>query len=151
MFPCKISIITFSYACKGFLLPLVIRETLERYSEEMRDAAISIVKFITMALGFQDTLISESFREGLYEIRINCYPPCPEPERVLGIGSHADNSGITLLLECGDFPGLQVLKDGKWVNVEPVEGAIVANIGHIIEVCLNDSIMHLCCKIILIT
>lgn len=105
----------------------------------MREAALSIVKFITMALGLKDTQISESFREGLYDIRMNCYPPCPEPERVLGIVPHADNSGITLLLDCGNFPGLQFLKDEKWVNVEPIEGAIVANIGHIIEVCTCDT------------
>nr|AFK37656.1 unknown [Lotus japonicus] len=103
----------------------------------MREAAISIVKFITLALGIQQTQISESFREGLYDVRMNCYPPCPEPERVLGIVPHADNSGITLLADCSDFPGLQFLKDGKWVGVEPIEGAIVANIGHIIEVMSN--------------
>nr|KYP64450.1 Protein SRG1 [Cajanus cajan] len=123
----------YSNFCKGVLLHLVIRETLEIYSEDIREVTISLVKFITMSLGLQDTQISESFREGLYEIRMNCYPPCPEPERVLGIVPHADNSGITLLLDCADFPGLQFLKDKKWVNVEPIEGAIVANIGQIIE------------------
>ncbi|XP_061375304.1 protein SRG1-like [Gastrolobium bilobum] len=117
--------------------PPEFRETLERYSEDMRGTTISIVKFITMALGLPDTKISESFQEGLYDIRMNCYPPCPEPERVLGIVPHADNSGISLLLDCGDFPGLQFFKDGKWVPVEPIEGAIVANMGHIIEVMSN--------------
>ncbi|RDX60495.1 Protein SRG1 [Mucuna pruriens] len=121
----------------GALLQLVIRETLERYSEDIRKVTISIVKFITMSLGLQDTQLSESFREGLYDTRMNCYPPCPEPERVLGIVPHADNSGITLLLDCADFPALQFLKDKKWVNVEPIEGAIVVNIGQIIEVMSN--------------
>lgn len=102
----------------------------------MKEAAISIVNFITLALGLQDTQISDSFREGLYDIRMNYYPPCPEAQRVLGIVPHADNSGITLLVDFGDFPGLQFLKDGKWVGVEPIEGAIVANIGQIIEVCI---------------
>lgn len=103
----------------------------------MREEAISIMSFVTLALGLTDTKISESFSEGLYDIRMNCYPPCPEPERVLGIIPHADNSGITLLVDFGDFPGLQFLKDGKWVGVQPIEGAIVANIGHIIEVMTN--------------
>jgi isopenicillin N synthase-like dioxygenase len=30
--------------------------------------------------------------------------------------------------------GLQVLKDGSWVFVEPIHGAIVVNTGHITEV-----------------
>ena len=65
---------------------------------------------------------------------MNFYPPRPEPERVIGLSRHADISCITLLLECGDTPGLQVLKDENWVNVEPVNGAIVVNLGHIMEV-----------------
>ncbi|KAI5410294.1 protein SRG1 isoform X2 [Lathyrus oleraceus] len=117
--------------------PPEFRETLEKYSEDIRDEAISIVSFITLALGLEDTKMSESFHEGLYDIRMNCYPPCPEPERVLGIIPHADNSAITLLVDFGDFPGLQFLKDEKWVSVEPIDGAIVVNIGHIIEVMTN--------------
>ncbi|XP_058784659.1 oxoglutarate-dependent flavonoid 7-O-demethylase 1-like [Vicia villosa] len=92
------------------------------------------MRFITLALGHGDTKISKTFHEGLYDIRINCYPPCPEPEQVLGIDPHANNSRITLLVDFGDFQGLQFLKDGKWINVEPIEGAIVANIGHIMEI-----------------
>lgn len=133
----KLLLQSFCYVRNGhFLKYIIIRETLEKYSEEMREEAISIMSFVTLALGLQDTKISESFSEGLYDIRMNCYPPCPEPERVLGIIPHADNSGITLLVDFGDFPGLQFLKDGKWVGVQPIEGAIVANIGHIIEVCI---------------
>ncbi|TKY49531.1 SRG1 protein [Spatholobus suberectus] len=113
--------------------PPEFRETLGN-SEEIREVAVSIVKFITMSLGLQDTQISESFREALYDIRMNCYPPCSEPERVLGIVPRANNYGSTLLLDCADFPGLQFLKYKKWVNVEPIEGAIAVNIDQIIEV-----------------
>ncbi|MED6193073.1 hypothetical protein PIB30_015506 [Stylosanthes scabra] len=99
--------------------PPEFRETLERYSEEVRDATISIVKFITMALGLEDTQISESFQEGLYDIRMNCYPPCPEPERVVGILPHADISGITLLLDCGILQGCRSSKmeNGSMLNL----------------------------------
>ncbi|KAK4285549.1 hypothetical protein QN277_002235 [Acacia crassicarpa] len=118
--------------------PPQFRESLERYSEEMREMASSVVKFICMALGVEASkLLLESFEEGQYNIRMNCFPPCPEPERVLGIVPHADNSAITFLLECGHLPGLQVLNDGKWVFVQPIEGAIVVNIGQIFEVLSN--------------
>nr|POE81577.1 s-norcoclaurine synthase 1 [Quercus suber] len=65
---------------------------------------------------------------------MNFYPPFLEPERVIGLNRHVDISGITLLLECGVTPRLQVLKDENWVNVEPVNGAIVVNLGHIMEI-----------------
>ena len=110
------------------------RKTLEFYSEDMRNVAVSIVRFITMGLGLEAQKFGDTYKEGMYQIRMNCYPPCPEPERVIGLNPHADISGITLLLECGDMPGLQVLKDEHWVNVEPVNGAIVVNLGYVMEV-----------------
>jgi isopenicillin N synthase-like dioxygenase len=111
-----------------------IRKALETYSEDMSRLAVSIIRFIAMGLGVEAQQYSETYREGLYDIRMNCYPPCPEPERVLGFNPHADISGITLLLECGDTAGLQVLKDGHWVVVEPIDGALVANLGHVTQV-----------------
>ena len=102
----------------------------------MRETASSVVKFMCMALGFEaPKLLLEGFQEGQYDMRMNFYPPCPEPGRVLGLMPHADIPAITLLLECGDSPGLQFLKDGKWVFVQPVQGAFVVNIGQMFEVC----------------
>ncbi|KAJ4848801.1 hypothetical protein Tsubulata_037238 [Turnera subulata] len=119
--------------------PEHFREALETYSEDMRQVAVSITRFITMSLGFKDQKFSEAFQDGRYEIRMNCYPPCPQPDLALGMVPHADMSGITLLVECGSQPGLQVLKDGDWVFVEPVDGAIVTFLGHITEIMSNGT------------
>ncbi|XWS22225.1 hypothetical protein CRYUN_Cryun29cG0016200 [Craigia yunnanensis] len=113
-------------------------ETLGDYSGNMREVAVCLMKFMEKALEVEDEEFSQNFHEGNYDIRMNCYSPCPEPaERVLGVNPHADISGITLLLECGDMPGLQVLKDGQWVIVEPTDDAIVVNLGQITEVISN--------------
>ncbi|XP_062174885.1 oxoglutarate-dependent flavonoid 7-O-demethylase 1-like [Alnus glutinosa] len=117
--------------------PQGFRKALETYSEDLSRLAVSIIRFIAMGLGVEAQQYSETYREGLYDIRMNCYPPCPEPERVLGFNPHADISGITLLLECGDTAGLQVLKDGHWVVVEPIDGALVANLGHVTQIMSN--------------
>ena len=100
----------------------------------MRKVSVSIVRFIAMGLGIEAEQFCDNYKEGMCDVRMNCYPTCPEPERVVGLNPHADISGITLLLECGHMPGLQVLKGEHWVNVEPVNGAIVVNLGHIMEV-----------------
>ncbi|XVE84509.1 hypothetical protein DITRI_Ditri17bG0019400 [Diplodiscus trichospermus] len=113
------------------------RETLVNYSENLREVAVCLMKFMAKALEIEEEEFSQDFEEGNYDVRMNYYPPCPEPERVLGIIPHADMSGITLLLECGDTPGLQVLKDDRWIIVEPVSDAIVVNLGHIMEVKSN--------------
>ncbi|KAH7569677.1 hypothetical protein JRO89_XS06G0238500 [Xanthoceras sorbifolium] len=117
--------------------PPKFRETLENYSEEMRKIAVTLARFMAMGLEIEAEEICKAYQGGRYEVRMNLYPPCPEPERVIGISPHADNSGITLLLECGNTPGLQFLKDGRWVTVVPIDDAIVVNIGQISEIMSN--------------
>ncbi|XP_039158987.1 probable 2-oxoglutarate/Fe(II)-dependent dioxygenase [Eucalyptus grandis] len=121
----------------------VIRIALEKYNEDMRKLAAEVVKYIGMALGIHEgelDLLTKSFGEGKYEVRMNYYPACPEPERAIGLLPHADISGITLLTECGNIPGLQVLsKDNCWVTVPPVPGGIVVNLGQIMEVYSNGT------------
>ncbi|KAB1224885.1 Protein SRG1 [Morella rubra] len=111
--------------------PRDFRKALNAYSEDMRRVAVSLMRFIAMGLGLEGQQYSDNYKEGMCDVRVNCYPPCPEPERVMGANPHGDICGITLLLECGDMPGLQVLKDGHWVVVEPIYGAMVVNLGYI--------------------
>ncbi|XP_010050484.1 probable 2-oxoglutarate/Fe(II)-dependent dioxygenase [Eucalyptus grandis] len=69
---------------------------------------------------------------------MNYYPVCPELERAIGLLPHADTTGITLLMECDNIPGLQVLsKDNRWGMVPPIPGSIVVNLGQIMEVYNN--------------
>ncbi|CAK7331789.1 unnamed protein product [Dovyalis caffra] len=119
-------------ACKDWGI-FQVTDDLNRYSQDIRQVAVGLTSFMAMGLEIEGQELCEAYQEGLYHTRMNCYPPCPQPEQVMGITPHADNSGITLLLECGNTPGLQVLKDGHWVFVEPIDGAIVVNTGHITE------------------
>ena len=52
-----------------------------------------------------------------------------------GVGSHADYGFVTLLLQ-DDVGGLEVLPPGasEWVPVEPLRGALVVNLGEMLEV-----------------
>lgn len=63
----------------------------------------------------------------------NFYPPCPDPSLTLGILAHQDPSFITLVYQ-GNSTGLQVLKDGQWINVGAISDAFVVNIGNQMEV-----------------
>lgn len=64
---------------------------------------------------------------------MNYYPPCPQPELVMGINSHADGSVLTLVQQDGT-PGLQVLKAGQWVAIPAIPNAFVVNVGDQIQV-----------------
>jgi isopenicillin N synthase-like dioxygenase len=67
------------------------------------------------------------------------YPPCPEPARVVGSLEHTDPSLFTVLAQDG-VGGLQVRRDdgngggGEWVDVAPVTGALLVNIGDVLKV-----------------
>ena len=62
------------------------------------------------------------------------YAPCPEPELTIGSTKHTDQSFLTMLLQ-DDIGGLQVLNENKWVNVDPIHGALVVNIADTHQVC----------------
>ena len=80
-------------------------------------------------------------------IRLNHYPPCPEPARpsgvatpargYLGVNHHTDSGVLTLLLQ-DEHAGLEVLHDGVWRPVMPRRDALVVNIGDIVQVWSND-------------
>ncbi|XP_076941041.1 protein LATERAL BRANCHING OXIDOREDUCTASE 1-like [Bidens hawaiensis] len=126
-----------THARKLKFWPHHFREELDTYSNHMKNIAVSIIGFIAMALGLDANRFRESFEVGSYDVRMNCYPPCPGPKKVIGISSHADISAISLLTDCGCIPGLQVLKEDQWVFVQPMTNGVVVNIGIIMEVVSN--------------
>ncbi|OAY74284.1 1-aminocyclopropane-1-carboxylate oxidase 1 [Ananas comosus] len=70
-------------------------------------------------------------------MRVNFYSKCPQPELTLGLSSHSDPGGITVLLVDDRVKGLQVRKDGAWVTVQPIADAFIVNVGDQIQVLSN--------------
>ncbi|PKI35633.1 hypothetical protein CRG98_044087 [Punica granatum] len=68
---------------------------------------------------------------------VNYYPPCPEPELTYGLPGHTDPNALTILLQDQDVAGLQVLKEGKWLAVNPIPNAFVINIGDQLQALSN--------------
>ncbi|KAL6283360.1 hypothetical protein ACE6H2_014289 [Prunus campanulata] len=118
-------------------LPSPFRETLEDYSLELRNLAMTILSHIETALQMEDKEVTKLFEDGMQSMRMNYYPPCPLPAEVIGLTPHSDSSGLTILLQVNEMDGLQVKKDGIWVPVKPLPDAFTVNIGDILEIRTN--------------
>lgn len=67
-------------------------------------------------------------------LRVNFYPKCPQPDLTLGLSSHSDPGGMTILLPDQHVAGLQVRKNDAWITVKPTSHAFIVNIGDQIQV-----------------
>uniref|UniRef100_A0A2C9UE38 Fe2OG dioxygenase domain-containing protein n=2 Tax=Manihot esculenta TaxID=3983 RepID=A0A2C9UE38_MANES len=127
-------------------LPLPFRDTLESYSSEVKNLAVSVLEQMAKVLKMRDDEMRDLFTEGIRQtMRMNYYPPCPQPEKVIGLTPHSDGTGLSILLQINDVEGLQIMKDGKWIPVKPLPNAFVVNIGDIMEIITNGtyrSILH---------
>ncbi|PKI54913.1 hypothetical protein CRG98_024695 [Punica granatum] len=65
------------------------------------------------------------------------YPHCPQPDLTVGIASHTDPGVVTVLLQ-DQIGGLQVKYEEEWLDVKPVPGALVINVGDIFQIISND-------------
>ncbi|KAJ1425356.1 Oxoglutarate/iron-dependent dioxygenase [Sesbania bispinosa] len=65
------------------------------------------------------------------------YPFCPQPNLTVGLNSHADPGALTVVLQ-DHIGGLQVRTKHGWVDVKPVDGALVINIGDLLQIISNE-------------
>lgn len=118
-------------------LPLPFRDTLDEYSREVKKASLKTLMFIAKAVNMEVEEMKALFTDGMQAMRMNYYPPCPQPEQVIGLTPHSDAVGITFLLQLNQVEGLQIKKDGMWIPVKPLHDAFIVNIGDILQIVTN--------------
>ncbi|XP_057959652.1 protein SRG1 [Malania oleifera] len=118
--------------------PANFSDTIEVYSREVRKLCQDLLRFIAMTLGLKGETFNEMFGLAVQAVRMNYYPPCLRPDLVMGLSPHSDGSALTVLQQRKDSSvGLQILKNNKWVAVQPIPYALVVNIGDTMEVLTN--------------
>ena len=101
----------------------------------MRKLCQHLLEYIAMTLNLRADFFEEMFGVAVQAIRMNYYPPCARPDLVLGLSPHSDGSALTVLQQGkGGSVGLQILKDNKWMPIQPAPNAFVINIGDTLEV-----------------
>ncbi|XP_052175974.1 protein DOWNY MILDEW RESISTANCE 6-like [Diospyros lotus] len=123
------------------LLPLnppQYREAVAEYAKEMGGLMSRLLGLISLGLGLEKDCMEKKIGEDPRLVaQVNYYPPCPDPELTMGLPVHTDLNALTVLLQSGGVRGLQVIKDGRWVAVDPVPDAFVVNLGDQIQVMSN--------------
>ncbi|CAF2149810.1 unnamed protein product [Brassica napus] len=121
-------------------LPPPFRDALEKYSAEVKSIAKILLAKMARALKIKPDEMEYLFGDDLgQKLRMNYYPPCPEPDQVYGLTPHSDATGLTILLQVNEVEGLQIKKNGKWVSVKPLPNAFVVNIGDMLEMITNGT------------
>ncbi|KAL8161647.1 hypothetical protein V2J09_013136 [Rumex salicifolius] len=99
---------------------------LAEYAMEISKLHTRLLSLISLGLGpDKDNLQKRHGQSPRRRAQANNYPPCPHLELTLGLAPHTDLNTLTLLQQSGRDSGLQVIKDGKWVSVDPVPKAYV--------------------------
>jgi isopenicillin N synthase-like dioxygenase len=124
------------------------RPVMEAFFAACERVALDMVRAISKNLGMPADYLDGAFAPAHTSfLRLNHYPVCADPappdadlfpaKGQLGIHHHTDSGAVTVLLQ-DELPGLQVLRNGRWHLVQPLEGALVINIGDVVQVWSND-------------
>ncbi|WOK98948.1 protein DOWNY MILDEW RESISTANCE 6-like isoform X2 [Canna indica] len=114
--------------------PSSFKEVVSTYCREVRELGFRLLGIISLGLGVEEEYMVRVLGEQEQHMAVNYYPKCPEPDLTYGLQAHTDPNALTILLQDPNVAGLQVLKDGKWIAVNPQPDAFVINIGDQLQV-----------------
>ncbi|KAK9663905.1 hypothetical protein RND81_14G005400 [Saponaria officinalis] len=124
------------------------RNVMKEFALRLEKLAEELLDLLCENLGLEKGYLKKVFygeNGPNFGTKVSNYPPCPKPDLIKGLRAHTDAGGIILLFQDDKVSGLQLLKDGQWVDVPPMRHSIVVNLGDQLEVITNGkykSVMH---------
>ncbi|PNY06811.1 1-aminocyclopropane-1-carboxylate oxidase 4-like protein, partial [Trifolium pratense] len=125
-------------------IPEVCRKEVIEWDREVVRVGDILLGLLSEGLGLSAERLTEL---GLSQGRVmvgHYYPFCPQPNLTVGLNSHADPGALTVVLQ-DHIGGLQVRTQQGWVNVKPLDGALVINIGDLLQWVVANVVF---CKVI---
>lgn len=109
------------------------REHLYRLYEALDQLGAELLQSIALFLKLPHDAFDQAVRDGNSVLRLLHYPPTPPKPEGVRAEAHEDINVITLLLGAEEA-GLQLLtREGQWLDVNPPDGALVVNIGDMLQ------------------
>ncbi|KAF2130215.1 Clavaminate synthase-like protein [Dothidotthia symphoricarpi CBS 119687] len=131
--------------------PVELKSVYEAYIAQVQGVGKALVHAMGVALGLgppasddddaeDENVFVRNCAASFWVMRMIGYPPLSTPlspgsdPSQFSCGAHTDYGCVTLLLTDPTPGALQVqLRDGTWLNADPIRGAFVVNIGDMIE------------------
>lgn len=114
--------------------PAGFRAVFEAMFAQFDKAGAQILSAIALDLGLPENWFDPAIEDGNSVLRLLHYPPILDATgEAIRAGAHEDINLITLLLGAEEA-GLELLtKDGRWISASPPPGAMVINIGDMLQ------------------
>jgi len=125
-----------------------LRPALTKLTSQAKMLTHRLLTSLSLSLGQEESFLSDIHQgmlsQGLFNpvensttLRSIMYPPISdrlaEQPGIIRCGEHSDYGTITLLFQ-DDMGGLEVKNvDGAWIDADPVAGAILVNVGDLLE------------------
>jgi len=116
--------------------PPDFRTAVSSYWDAMTELSRHLLSALSLALGQSEDVLIDRFDKPLSNISLLHYParPADAGNAEDNARPHFDTDVLTILLP-GEVGGLQVMhRDGEWIEVEPLPGCFVVNIGNMLEI-----------------
>lgn len=98
------------------------------------EVGVRLIRAWAESLGAPADFFDDAFADPDPLLKIARYPGHDGSVTDQGVGSHKDVGALTLLYPEPGSTGFQVEKDGQWVEIDPLPGHFIVNIGELLEV-----------------
>ncbi|ETS85266.1 hypothetical protein PFICI_03291 [Pestalotiopsis fici W106-1] len=115
--------------------------TMSYYNSTLKLAS-DLLRVIALSLDLEESYFEQFMDGAVATMRLLHYPSQPkdaDEKLTRGIGAHTDFGAITMLLQ-DEVDGLQVWdqRNSTWIDVEPTKGALVVNLGNLMQRWTNE-------------
>jgi isopenicillin N synthase-like dioxygenase len=121
--------------------PPGFKDALVAYYRALDSLANSIMQIFAVALNLEKDFFAQHTDRSISMLEILNYPALTAPPLTgqMRVGEHSDYGSVTILLHEKRPGNLQVRnRDGQWIDVEAIPGALLINIGDLMAQWTND-------------